>query len=71
MKYVRGKTERWRQAMTNRILLENYYMSEDLEAQVSNFVEYFNHHRYHESLGDVTPAGAYFSRDKQIFNTGR
>ncbi|KZL27616.1 hypothetical protein PsWM33_00810 [Pseudovibrio sp. WM33] len=63
---TQGKIERWHQTMKNRILLENYYMSEDLEAQIADFVDYYNHRRYHESLGNVTPANAYFGRDKQI-----
>ncbi|KZK78127.1 Integrase core domain protein [Pseudovibrio sp. W64] len=63
---TQGKIERWHQTMKNRILLENYYMTEDLEAQIRNFVDYYNNHRYHESLGNVTPADAYFGREKQI-----
>ncbi|AEV35689.1 ISCc3, transposase OrfB [Pseudovibrio sp. FO-BEG1] len=63
---TQGKIERWHQTMKNRILLENYYMSEDLEAQIGNFVDYYNNHRYHESLGNVTPADVYFERDKAI-----
>ncbi|KZK81621.1 Integrase core domain protein [Pseudovibrio sp. Ad46] len=63
---TQGKIERWHQTMKNRILLENYYMSEDLEAQIGHFVDYYNNHRYHESIGNVTPADAYCGRDKKI-----
>nr|WP_244649745.1 IS3 family transposase [Pseudovibrio japonicus] len=63
---TQGKIERWHQTMKNRILLENYYMSEDLEAQIGHFVDYYNNHRYHESLGNVIPADTYFGRDKKI-----
>ena len=63
---TQGQIERWHQTMKNRILLENYYLPGDLEAQIEAFVEYYNHQRYHESLGNVTPADAYFGRDKQI-----
>ena len=52
--------------MKNRILLENDYLPGDLEHQISNFVEYYNNQRYHESLGNVTPADVYFGRDKAI-----
>jgi len=38
----------------------------DLEAQIAAFIEHYNHHRYHESLSNVTPADAYFARDKAI-----
>ncbi|WP_063311438.1 IS3 family transposase, partial [Pseudovibrio sp. Ad26] len=63
---TQGKIERWHQTMKNRILLENYYMPGDLEAQIERFVDYYNHHRYHESLSNVTPADAYFGRDMAI-----
>ena len=40
----------------NRILLENYYLPGDLEAHIGDFVEHYNHCRYHESLKNLTPA---------------
>ena len=52
--------------MKNRVLLENDYLPGDLEHQISDFVEYDNNQRYHESLGNVTPADVYFGRDKAI-----
>jgi len=33
---------------------------------VSTFIEHYNHRRYHESLGNVTPADAYFGRASDI-----
>ena len=63
---TQGKIERWHQTLKNRILLENYYLPGDLEAQVGAFVEHYNHRRYHESLGNLTPADVYFGRDKAI-----
>ena len=53
---TQSKIERWHQTLKNRILLENYYLPGDLEAQVGAFVEHYNHRRYHESLGNLTPA---------------
>ena len=35
-------------------------------AQIEAFVEHYNHRRYHESLGNVTPADAYFGRAATI-----
>jgi putative transposase len=58
---TQGKIERWHQTLKNRILLENYYLPGDLERQVAAFVEHYNHARYHESLGNLTPADVYFS----------
>ncbi len=63
---TQGKIERWHQTMKNRVLLENYYLPGDLERQIGAFVEYYNNKRYHESLNNVTPADAYFDRDKVI-----
>ena len=63
---TQGKIERWHQTLKNRILLENYFLPGDLEAQISAFIEHYNHQRYHESLGNVTPADAYFGRASDI-----
>jgi transposase InsO family protein len=61
-----GKIERWHQTLKNRILLENYFFQEDLEAQIAAFVEHYNHRRYHESLENLTPADVYFGRGQTI-----
>ena len=58
---TQGKIERWHQTLKNRVLLENYFLPGDLEAQIEAFVEHYNHQRYHESLDNVTPADAYFA----------
>ena len=63
---TQGKIERWHQTLKNRILLENYFLPGDLEAQIEAFVEHYNHRRYHESLSNVTPADAYFGRAETI-----
>ena len=63
---TQGKIERWHQMLKNRILLENYYLPGDLEAQIARFVEHYNHRRYHESLQNLTPADVYFGRGQTI-----
>jgi putative transposase len=63
---TQGKIERWHQTMKNRVLLEHYFLPGDLKRQISDFVDYYNNRRYHESLGNVTPADVYFGRDQQI-----
>lgn len=63
---TQGKIERWHQTLKNRILLENYFLPGDLEAQIEAFVEHYNNQRYHESLNNVTPADAYFGRAEAI-----
>ena len=63
---TQGKIERWPQTLKNRILLENYYLPGDLENQISAFVDHYNNQRYHESIGNVAPAHAYFGRHTAI-----
>jgi len=63
---TQGKIERWHQTLKNRILLENYYLPGDLEAQIDAFVGHYNHQRYHESLNNLTPADVYFGRGQTI-----
>ena len=68
---TQGKIERWHQTLKNRILLENHYLPGDLKASIGAFVERYNHHRYHESLGNLTPADVYFGRDRAIIERRR
>jgi len=63
---TQGKIARWHQTLKNRILLENYYLQGDLENQIGTFVGYYNNHRHHESIGNVTPSDAYFGRHTAI-----
>jgi putative transposase len=63
---TQGKIERWHQTLKNRILLENYYLPGDLEAKIDAFVDHYNDRRYHESLGNLTPADVYFGRTETI-----
>ena len=63
---TQGKIERWHQTLKNRILLENYFLPGDLEAQIDAFVDHYNQRRYHESLGNLTPADVYFGRGQTI-----
>jgi len=63
---TQGKIERWHQTLKNRILLENYFFPEDLKAQIEVFVDHYNHHRYHESINNLTPADVYFGRGQAI-----
>ena len=68
---TQGKIERWHQTLKNRVLLENYYLPGDLEAQICAFIEHYNHHRYHESLENLTPADVYFGRGQVILDRRR
>jgi len=63
---TQGKIERWHLSLKSRILLENYYLPGDLERAIADFVEHYNHRRYHESLDNLTPADVYFGRGRRI-----
>jgi transposase InsO family protein len=65
---TQGKIERYHRTMKNVVKLENYYYPDELRNRLAEFVHFYNNHRYHESLGNVTPADVYFGRQKQIFN---
>ena len=75
MEYVRGapmhpqtqdKIERWHQTLKNRILLEHYFFEGELEAAIAAFIDHYNNHRYHESIGNLTAADVYFGHGETI-----
>jgi putative transposase len=68
---TQGKIERWHQTLKNRVLLEHYFLPGDLEAQIEAFVNAYNTARYHESLGNLTPADVFFGRDQAIIENRR
>jgi putative transposase len=43
-----------------------YYAPEILKRTIAAFVDYYNHRRFHESLGDVTPADVYYGHREEI-----
>lgn len=63
---TQGKIERWHQTLKNRILLENYFFEGELEAAIAAFIDHYNNRRYHETLGNLTPADVYFGRGETI-----
>jgi putative transposase len=63
---TQGKIERYHRSMKNVVKLENYYSPWELERAIALFVEYYNHRRYHESLGNVTPADMYEGRQIDV-----
>jgi hypothetical protein len=54
--------------MKNVILLDHYYSPSELEDQIRLFVDYYNYHRYHEALNNVTPADVHYGRDREILD---
>ena len=63
---TQGKIERYHRSMKNLVNLQNYYLPTQLEIEIGNFVHYYNHERYHESLNNLTPADVYFGRAKEV-----
>ena len=57
--------------MKNRILLENYYLPGELQERLQQFVTYYNHERYHESLDNLTPADVFYGRGDAILHKRR
>ena len=52
--------------MKKILLLENYYSPDELTDQIDLFIEYYNNHRYHESLNNLKPADVYYGRRREI-----
>lgn len=65
---TQGKIERWHRSLKKQILLENYYFPGELEERIRQFVDYYNHQRYHESLNNLTPADVFYNRGQSILN---
>lgn len=63
---TQGRIERWHQSLKSRILLVNYFLPGDLNAQIKAFFGHYNHQRHHKSLNYVAPADAYIGRDKTL-----
>jgi len=63
---TQGKIERYHRSMKAIVKLNTYYFPPDLEQAIADFVDYYNHERYHESLDNVTPADVYFGRQQEV-----
>ena len=58
--------ERFHRSMKNIVKLDNYYYPWDLKSKIAQFMDFYNHERYHESLNNVTPADVFFGRYREI-----
>lgn len=62
---TQGKIERYHRSMKNLLLLEHYYLPQELEQRIDEWVQYYNHQRYHESLDNCTPAQVYYNQREE------
>jgi transposase InsO family protein/transposase-like protein len=63
---TQGKIERWHRSMKNVVKLQNYYSPSELEQSITEFVDYYNNQRYHESINNLTPADVYFGKSEEV-----
>jgi putative transposase len=61
-----GKIERYHRSLKSEINLQPYDMPSQLKDAIGAFVEYYNHRRYHEALGNVTPHDVYTGKHLEI-----
>ena len=63
-----GKIERYHQTLKGQLNQMPFEMPSELREAIESFVAYYNYHRYHEALGNVTPADVYYGRREQILS---
>lgn len=68
---TQGKIERYHRSMKNVVKLDNYYSPGELKHKLEEFVNYYNHHRYHESLNNLTPHDVYTGRARELLEKRR
>ena len=61
-----GKLERYQQTVKQEVNQVPYELPSQLERAIAAFVDYYNFHRYHKALGDVTPADVLYGRRELI-----
>lgn len=61
-----GKIERFHETLRARMNLLVYTSPDELRRTMQEFIEYYNHRRYHEAIGNVTPADVYYGRREEI-----
>ena len=61
-----GKLERYHRTAKATINLFIYQSPEALAQAMEQFVRYYNYERYHEALGNITPADVYYGRRDAI-----
>jgi len=63
---TQGKIERWHRTLKDRILLNNYYLPDELERDIDAFITNYNTRRAHESLNNLTPLDVFTGQGTAI-----
>ena len=63
---TQGKLERFHETLKARLNLLVYTSPESLRAAMAEFIDFYKQHRYHEGIGNVTPADVYYGRREEI-----
>jgi len=61
-----GKIERYQQSLKREVNQLPYDLPSQLERAIADFVDYYNHRRYHKALGNVTPADVLDGRREEV-----
>ena len=66
-----GKLERFHETLNARVNLVVYTGPDQLRAALAEFIVFYNHQRYHEGIGNMTPADVYLRQKKRNPETER
>ncbi|HIB85464.1 MAG TPA: transposase [Chromatiaceae bacterium] len=63
-----GKIERYHRSLKEKLHLVVWETPDQVNEQITAFIEHYNTRRYHEALGNVTPDDVYFGRNESIIH---